>query len=482
MNEEALQVLYSLAQAEGYSESFDEFKSLMSQNEKAVNQMYSLAQAEGYEQQKSDFDVLVGYSPSAASEQEVITEEGVVETDQSMRPDLKKKDVTESVSADGSLESQISDEQAQFMQNLSGSGFETMSTEEIKQSFTPVTGPTEFDVEENPDRYKVIKVEQATEENPFALGDDIIDLEDENLQVRQENLERYKRKLEQDIKAMAPEKSTPSPEPKVVGYDKLSGQPIYDYSEAFAELDEQAKLVSAEADSQPIREEIDDLNLRILETKIPGFKRQPSFKEVYQTAYDPKTRKFDKEKLAEIDSDLPLLTNDFFEDLMASPGAARTIYNAYVENYYNDKKRAAGYVNVGGELVDPSTPLPKGYGFDAAIDSFGSFAGIVSREEEEAVGRLNNMFNQYGFTFEQTAGGDRLIAVGPDGKQLKFFGEDELPLDNWTDATDKKYGSELKRVLINAYEDADFTDEEMLKQALLKPSSTKADVIGAQPS
>jgi hypothetical protein len=303
---------------------------------------------------------------------------------------------------------------------------------------------------------KVIKVEKATEQNPFALGDDIIDLEDENLQVRRENIERYKRKLEQDIEAMVPEKTAPTPQPKIVGYDNVSGQPIYDYSEIREDFAKQAKLVSAEVDSQPIREEIDDLNLRILETKIPGFKRQPSFKEVYQTAYDPKTRKFDKEKLTEIDSDLPLLTNDFFEDLMASPGAARTIYNAYVENYYNDKKRAAGYVNVGGELVDPSTPLPKGYGFDAAIDSFGSFAGIVSREEEEAVGRLNNMFNQYGFTFEQTAGGDRLIAVGPDGKQLKFFGEDELPLDNWTDATDKKYGSELKRVLINAYEDADF--------------------------
>jgi hypothetical protein len=92
MNEKALQVLYSLAQTEGYSKSFDEFKSLMSQNEDAVNQMYSLAQTEGYEKNRSDFDVLVGYSPSAASEQEVITEEGVVETDQSMRPDLKKKD------------------------------------------------------------------------------------------------------------------------------------------------------------------------------------------------------------------------------------------------------------------------------------------------------------------------------------------------------------------------------------------------------
>jgi hypothetical protein len=135
MNEEALQVLYSLAQAEGYSESFDEFKSLMSQNEKAVNQMYSLAQAEGYEQQKSDFDVLVGYSPSAASEQEVITEEGVVETDQSMRPDLKKKDVTESVSADGLSEQQGTTDFLDYSQMVSSPIMQDAATRPLGRIF-----------------------------------------------------------------------------------------------------------------------------------------------------------------------------------------------------------------------------------------------------------------------------------------------------------------------------------------------------------
>ena len=314
MNEEALQQLYGLAQLEGYARSYNEFKVLMNQDEQAVSQMYLIAQADGYSKQRSDFDVLVGFGQIPQEVKDEFAKDPVREA-------VKKKDVSESVSADGSLVSQpqISDEEAEYLRNFGGMGFEAMTTEEIKQSFTPVTGPTDFDVEENPERYKVVKVEQATEENPFALGDDIIDLEDKNLQIRRENLERYKRKLEQDIEAMVPEQNTPTPQPKIVGYDKFSNTPIYDYSEAFAAFDKQAKLVSAEVDSQPIREEIDELNLRILETKIPGFKRQPSFKEIYESAYDPKTRKFNKEKLAEIDSDLPLLSNDFFEDLMATP-------------------------------------------------------------------------------------------------------------------------------------------------------------------
>ena len=287
---------------------------------------------------------------------------------------------------------------------------------------------------------------------------------------------------------MVPEKTAPTPQPKIMGYDKLSGQPIYDYSSGIAaDFAKQAKLVSAEVDSKPIRDEIDELNLRILATKIPGMQRQPTFKEVYQKAYDPETNTLDRVKLLEMGSELPMLLDDnkFFLEMISQTKlstAARDIYNASVENYYKEKLKDAGYINIGGQFLDPKDPLPKGYGFDAAIDSFGSFYNIVSGEEEEAVGRLNNMFNQYGFKFYETGVGDNLKAIGPNGKQLKFFGENYLSLDNWTDATDKKNASELKKVLVNAYEDADFTDEEMIKQALLKPSSTKADVIGVQPS
>jgi hypothetical protein len=48
MNEEAIGVLYELAQGDGYSKTLDEFKALMQSNEDAVSDMYSLAQRDGY--------------------------------------------------------------------------------------------------------------------------------------------------------------------------------------------------------------------------------------------------------------------------------------------------------------------------------------------------------------------------------------------------------------------------------------------------
>ena len=61
MNEEALQQLYTLAQGEGYSKSFDDFKVLMSSNEDALNNMYTVSQSEGYKKSIDDFKVLVGF-------------------------------------------------------------------------------------------------------------------------------------------------------------------------------------------------------------------------------------------------------------------------------------------------------------------------------------------------------------------------------------------------------------------------------------
>ena len=61
MNEEALKVLYGLAQGDGYTKSFDEFTLLMSDNEDAVNTMFGLAQQDGYTKNMDDFKTLVGY-------------------------------------------------------------------------------------------------------------------------------------------------------------------------------------------------------------------------------------------------------------------------------------------------------------------------------------------------------------------------------------------------------------------------------------
>ncbi len=64
MNEEALQELYILAKGDGYSQSYEEFKSLMSSNQEAIGNMYSLAQSEGYQKPIEEFKTLVGFEDS----------------------------------------------------------------------------------------------------------------------------------------------------------------------------------------------------------------------------------------------------------------------------------------------------------------------------------------------------------------------------------------------------------------------------------
>jgi hypothetical protein len=420
MNEEALQQLYTLAQGEGYSRSFDDFKVLMNSNEDALNNMYTVSQGEGYKNSIDDFKVLVGFgAQSDIAQEETITEDP-----------LKKKEDTESVSADGLSESPKTDF-LDFTQMASSPMLEQAQQEEMLQ-----------------------QKEQGVEfsESPKFLEYQIDELE-----------EKLGETLKKDVPA--------TPKEREVKYDRF-GDVMYD-SAIGDELAIAATQVSNAFDAEPIQEEIKDLQLKLDGTKA-GFRAQPSFKEVYQEAYDPETKTLDKQKLTEMGVEIPILfNNDFFQGMMGSNfSEARDLYNGYVEDYYDSKKEAAGYVYVNGEFVDPESPMP-GYGFDAAMDAI-KFGGIVSKEEEESVGRLNNMFNQYGFRFSQSGAKDNLTAVGPDGKQLKFFGEEELPLDNWTSATDKKYGAELKRVMANAYEAAEFTDEEMFKQAMTKPSDPTA--------
>ena len=61
MNEEALRVLFGLAQGDGYRKSFNEFKTLMSENSEAVSTMYVLAQRDGYKKSRGEFNTLVGF-------------------------------------------------------------------------------------------------------------------------------------------------------------------------------------------------------------------------------------------------------------------------------------------------------------------------------------------------------------------------------------------------------------------------------------
>ena len=82
MNEEALKVLYGLAQGDGYKKSFDEFTLLMSDNEDAVNTMFGLAQQDGYTKNMDDFKTLVGYGVKKKENEEVtasVSEDGLSE-------------------------------------------------------------------------------------------------------------------------------------------------------------------------------------------------------------------------------------------------------------------------------------------------------------------------------------------------------------------------------------------------------------------
>lgn len=68
MNEKALEELYSLAQAEGYGKSIEDFTTLMSTNQDAVNNMFGVAQSNGYTKELSDFNTLVGFGTEKKNE------------------------------------------------------------------------------------------------------------------------------------------------------------------------------------------------------------------------------------------------------------------------------------------------------------------------------------------------------------------------------------------------------------------------------
>lgn len=70
MNEEALKVLYSLAQGDGYQKSFEDFTVLMSENESAVNTMFGVAQSDGYSKDMDAFKTLVGFSGGVKKKEE----------------------------------------------------------------------------------------------------------------------------------------------------------------------------------------------------------------------------------------------------------------------------------------------------------------------------------------------------------------------------------------------------------------------------
>ena len=62
MNEEALQELFNIAKGDGYQDTFEDFKVLMSSNDDALNTMYKLAKDNGYTDDTDQFKTLVGFA------------------------------------------------------------------------------------------------------------------------------------------------------------------------------------------------------------------------------------------------------------------------------------------------------------------------------------------------------------------------------------------------------------------------------------
>ena len=85
MNEEAIQYAYDLFTKDGYSDSLDEFKVLMSENPEALSHSYGLFKQDGYEDSLEDFTNLIGVEqkPQEQQPKQDISQEDVKKKDSS---------------------------------------------------------------------------------------------------------------------------------------------------------------------------------------------------------------------------------------------------------------------------------------------------------------------------------------------------------------------------------------------------------------
>ncbi len=154
MNEKALQQLYVLAQGDGYSKSFDDFKQLMSENENAINQMYGLAQNDGYTKDVEQFKTLVGFGGAVGGD--AMVSEAVEQ--------VKKKDEPESL---------VSEEFA--LPNTPESFVPSPESDSLSEDGTPI------EVEKNPYDGTLLDEQPANffDESLAGVNADLIDYEEE---------------------------------------------------------------------------------------------------------------------------------------------------------------------------------------------------------------------------------------------------------------------------------------------------------------
>ena len=154
MNEKALQQLYVLAQGDGYSKSFDDFKQLLSENKNAINQMYGLAQNDGYTKDVEQFKTLVGFGGAVGGD--AMVSEAVEQ--------VKKKDEPESL---------VSEEFA--LPNTPESFVPSPESDSLSEDGTPI------EVEKNPYDGTLLDEQPANffDESLAGVNADLIDYEEQ---------------------------------------------------------------------------------------------------------------------------------------------------------------------------------------------------------------------------------------------------------------------------------------------------------------
>ena len=397
MNEKALQTLYGLAQRDGYTKSFDEFKQLMSTNDEALNTMYGLAQGDGYTKDLNSFKTLVGFGAQVQEDVEVPVTEKAGTIDFSR---LKKKEDTESVSEDGSsvspkdpyaeqlksfLKVQDPDEKKKQISDM------VFADEKAKQKKVLESLPTE-----DKERLNLLyKKSQGDEETLLELTQYPPDIS--NL-TQEEAKEEYAKTLKlkenefdnlQKTKGGVVRKELTKP---------TINNPQAEYDPSFFKYNNDiiAAIQKGGSETELLNytrsiDEAKELNAQLIELE----------KEAEPTFTSPLDRKSLTDKSLEVNKIARLRS-----DIVARLKIAQAIERKYT---IDPELGAQDVIDYFPDIVDDVVDRE-------FLAGKGSAVGAV---EENVVSKANSGLDQYGFTFEETdAYGDGMIVRSANGKSV----------------------------------------------------------------
>ena len=414
-----LQKLYNLYLENGILTEATSFETFSQANANQVDALYNLGKEKGL-----FISTDLGSFKNAWSQPDEISEEVKVGfAEDPVRAAVKKKEDTESVSEDGLSESPISDEQAELMQSLSGSGFETLSTEEIKESFKPTPNVSDED------RYGYI-------------DSDLIDLYHPDKATRRTNQRQYIQHRRSNIPSLN----------SLMRRGMGAVQAQDEYRKYNQNLEQKIKAFTDY--EKTIDEFIDHPTFNDVLAGAKPFVNMPSG--FYEMMATPENER-DGEKMMLIES----------------------IYNSRVEDADRKQKKEAGYVEVNGVYMDPNN-FDLGYGFDAALNTLNftggrepmSEDGMSLRNESAMKSILENKFKQYGFSVsEDVPGSDYITITGPDGSSKQFNLEKKGTVA-------RMVSNNIKSFINSSYNNADFAADEKARQAGVKVSDV--DIVGIE--